>query len=327
MRILYGIQGTGNGHLSRAQTNLPILNEIASKVDILISADKHNLQLKQKINFQKKGLSFEIQNGKIDYWKTIKGLNLLAFKKEIEEINFNQYDVIISDFEPLTAWGAKWNNIPSIQISHQASFLSKKSPRPKNKSLVAEGLLKYFSPCNDFIGLHYKSYDENILEPIINEKIKDKKCALKEHFSVYLPWENQKEIVSHLQSLDTYKFELFSPVIKTKERNKNVSIHPISMKFTESLLSSQGVISNCGFETTSEALYLGKKLVTLPLNGQYEQECNAAALRDFGIPCLSKKSFYNKEALDLSLNKTEKKLVFNNDYKLKLRNKIMTITR
>ena len=36
MRILYGIQGTGNGHISRALEVLPYLKKKAS-VDILIS--------------------------------------------------------------------------------------------------------------------------------------------------------------------------------------------------------------------------------------------------------------------------------------------------
>ena len=42
MKILYGIQGTGNGHLSRAEEIVPILKKMAH-VDVLISGNQsHN---------------------------------------------------------------------------------------------------------------------------------------------------------------------------------------------------------------------------------------------------------------------------------------------
>ena len=43
-----------------------------------------------------------------------------------------------------------------------------------------------------------------------------------------------------------------------------------------------GCLSAAGFETTSEALYLGKKLLVIPIRNQYEQLCNAAALEELG---------------------------------------------
>jgi hypothetical protein len=49
------------------------------------------------------------------------------------------------------------------------------------------------------------------------------------------------------------------------------------------------VICGAGFETPAEALFLGKKLLVVPMKGQYEQQCNAAALKEMGVPVL--KSF------------------------------------
>jgi hypothetical protein len=53
--------------------------------------------------------------------------------------------------------------------------------------------------------------------------------------------------------------------------------------FDESLIKSHGVITGAGFETPAEALYLGKELMVLPMHGQYEQLCNAAALKEFNV--------------------------------------------
>jgi uncharacterized protein (TIGR00661 family) len=50
-----------------------------------------------------------------------------------------------------------------------------------------------------------------------------------------------------------------------------------------SLASCEGLLTAAGFETSSEALFCGKKLLVIPLQGQYEQRCNAEALRRMGV--------------------------------------------
>ena len=94
----------------------------------------------------------------------------------------------MTDFEPITAWGSLRNKIPSIHISHQASFLDHNVPRPTSKSIIGEYVMKYFCPTNDYIGLHYRSYGKNISEPIISERIQNCIVELKDHITVYLPW-------------------------------------------------------------------------------------------------------------------------------------------
>jgi uncharacterized protein (TIGR00661 family) len=54
--------------------------------------------------------------------------------------------------------------------------------------------------------------------------------------------------------------------------------------FLQSLARAHGVLCGAGFETPAEALYLGKKLLVVPMKQQYEQQCNAAALAKMGVP-------------------------------------------
>ena len=96
--------------------------------------------------------------------------------------------IIVTDFEPITAWGSVRYSIPSIHISHQASFIDSNVPRPAIKNLIGEYVMKYFCPTNDYIGLHYKSYGDNISEPIILDEIKNVSSVEKNHISIYLPW-------------------------------------------------------------------------------------------------------------------------------------------
>ena len=58
--------------------------------------------------------------------------------------------------------------------------------------------------------------------------------------------------------------------------------------FIKSLVTCTGVLCGAGFETPAEALFLKKKLMVIPMKGQYEQQCNAAALKKMGVPVLKK---------------------------------------
>jgi uncharacterized protein (TIGR00661 family) len=63
--------------------------------------------------------------------------------------------------------------------------------------------------------------------------------------------------------------------------------------------SAAGIITNAGFGTTSEALFLNKKLVVIPMKKQYEQHCNAAILKELGVLVLKKISPKNIDKIKL----------------------------
>ena len=65
------------------------------------------------------------------------------------------------------------------------------------------------------------------------------------------------------------------------------------------MASSSGVLCGAGFETPAEALYLGKKILAIPMKNQYEQHLNAAALIDLGVPVI--KSLKKKYEYDIEL--------------------------
>jgi predicted glycosyltransferase len=52
------------------------------------------------------------------------------------------------------------------------------------------------------------------------------------------------------------------------------------------MATAAGVLCGAGFETPAEALFMQKKLMVIPMKGQYEQQCNAAALKDIGVPVI-----------------------------------------
>jgi UDP-N-acetylglucosamine:LPS N-acetylglucosamine transferase len=70
LKILYAIQGTGNGHMSRAQVFIPILSKYGD-VDVLISSKDHDIKINHPIKYHINGLGFTFgKNGGIDYWQS-----------------------------------------------------------------------------------------------------------------------------------------------------------------------------------------------------------------------------------------------------------------
>ncbi len=291
MKILYGIQGTGNGHITRAIQLIPHLQKIG-KVDILISGLHHDIQLPFDVKFQQKGFGFFFgKNGGIDWLKTLKKQNFGRFMNELQQIPVNRYDVILSDFEPITAWAAKIKDIKCLGLSHQTAMLSKKTPKPKSKEYIGENVLKHYAPVSDYIGFHFKSYDKNIFTPVLRNKILESTPKEKNHFSVYLPAYSDARIIKVLRQVKGVQWEVFSKHSNKTFSVDNIQIKPVHEKqFTKSIVNSRGILCGAGFETPAEAMHLNKKLMVIPMKGQYEQKCNAVALEKLKVPTLNKLS-------------------------------------
>ena len=323
MNILYGVQGTGNGHISKSTTIYSILKKYSSNVDVLIAGHNYSLQPKYNVKFRHHGISFQTKKGRIDYIKSIRAFKLKKLLTESSNIPFKNFDIIISDFEAISAWGSMIYNIPSIQISHQAAFFSKNVPRPKKRDFFGEFVLKNFAPTSDYIGIHFKKYSENISEPIIKESVIKAISQEKDHITVYLPWQDDKNIFMVLNKIKEIKFQVFSGNIKIKEEIENITFFPVDdSNFSNSLCNSYGVICNSGFETPSEAIYLGKRLMTIPLLGQYEQICNAVALREFGIKSINSLNENSAIKIKKWLECDPVKVNFSNNIEELLRKKI-----
>ncbi len=63
------------------------------------------------------------------------------------------------------------------------------------------------------------------------------------------------------------------------------------------MASSNGVLCGAGFETPSEALFLQKKLLVIPMKNQYEQQCNALALKELGVTVTNKLNRKNSKII------------------------------
>jgi uncharacterized protein (TIGR00661 family) len=287
VKILYAIQGTGNGHLSRARDIIPALQQ-HGQVDILVSGTEAEVALPYTIKYKLKGLSFVFgKKGGIDLLATYKKGNLKRLYNEIQELPVDEYDIVINDFEPVSAWACKLRSKPCIGLSHQAAVSNKRSPKPKKKDMVGSIVLKNYAPVTEQYGFHFESYDKNIFTPVIRSQIRNAKAENKGHYTVYLPAYSDERIIQVLSQLDEISWQVFSKHSDRLYEIGNIQVRPIENDaFIESLVSCNGILCGAGFETPAEAMFLEKKLMVVPMKGQYEQQCNAAALKKMGVPVI-----------------------------------------
>lgn len=289
MKVLYAIQGTGNGHIARAREIVPLLSRMC-ELDLFISGSNSQVQLPHEVKFRSKGLSiFYNKSGGVSIRRTLGNIRPKELVREIRELPVEKYDLIINDFEFISAHAALLKGVPCIGFGHQAAFHSEATPRPRRRDLIGEFILKHYAPATQAVGLHFERYASNIHTPVIRSEIRTLATATGRHFTVYLPHYDDKLLIGILTEQKDCYWHLFTKNAKNITTHKNVTLLPIdSRNFTQSLANCNGLITGAGFESPAEAMFLGKKILALPIRGQYEQKCNAKALKMMGVTVVKK---------------------------------------
>lgn len=304
MKILYAIQGTGNGHLSRSMDIVPLLQKIGD-VDVLVSGTQGDLTLPFPVKYKLHGFGFVFgKSGGVDLWKSFLKSRFRKFINEINDLPVDKYDLVINDFEPVSAWACYLKNKDCFGLSHQAAVLNENAPKPDDTDIIGRLILKHYAPVTKQYGFHFKSYGPHIFTPVIRQQVREQNIENKGHYTVYLPAYDDKRLIKRLTEFKHVEWDVFSKHNKKIFRHKNVSIQPINNEeFVKSMAKSAGVLCGGGFETPAEALFMQKKLLVIPMKTQYEQQLNAAALKEMGVPVIkSLKPKHDEVILDWITN-------------------------
>ena len=287
-RILYAVQTTGNGHLTRSLDIVPLLQARAD-LDVLLSGPPTTMVLPYAPAHRVTGMGFVFgKKGDIDFPKTLGQIHGRTFVREMRALPVQDYDLVISDFEPVSSWACKLRGRPCVALSHQDAVLNRNAPQSRKPDVPGRLVLKHFAPSTAHYGFHFQRYDGCVFTPVIRQQVRQLTPRNDGHYTVYLPAYATETLVATLRRLSRrIPFEVFSRHTTQDEQHGNVRVRPVSgADFLASLGASEGVLCGAGFETPAEALFLGKKLLVSPMRSQYEQRCNAAALRAMGVPVI-----------------------------------------
>jgi uncharacterized protein (TIGR00661 family) len=281
VRIFYGVQATGNGHITRARAMAPKFKEAGADVTWMFTGRPWEQLFEMDVfgDYQwRSGLTFATKAGHVQYVKTALENPLARFVRDVKNLDLSGYDLVVCDFEPVTAWAAKLQGIKTIGIGHQYAFCY---DIPKaGADFLGEKVLRYFAPVSLGLGVHWHHFHHPILPPIIEREtetlpVRDDKII------VYLPFEDVNQAIHLLKRYRDFQFYIYSPTPPNQahEHAENVHVRRLSRDgFKKDFADAAAVICNAGFELASEALQAGKKILVKPLLGQMEQVSNALAL-------------------------------------------------
>lgn len=289
LNILFGIQGTGNGHISRSREVVRELKTLGHKIQCVFSGREPALLRETELfkPFQAlPGLTFVTERGKIRLLRSVRHLNFPRLYRDIGSFDSQKFDLVITDFEPITARVAKRNKIPSIGIGHQYAFTYKIPKAGYNP--VSSWILNHFAFADVGLGLHWHHFNQPILPPIIPH-MDAVSHVIADKILIYLPFEHLDDIYALLKPFDLYQFYIYGHAAQAQDRD-HFHLRPFSRtEFLNDLRDCSGIVTNAGFETIAEAIHLKKKVLVKPVQGQMEQCSNALAVTKLKIGMSMKK--------------------------------------
>ncbi len=321
-KIIYAVAGEGFGHSSRSHLIGKRLIDAGHNV-MFVGSKKSLLYLKQYFGQQVQeifGLSFAYDDGRVDAMATLKR-NLLKLPEANEQNDrlFKKYfgpfgpELVISDFEPFSAWWAFRNKVPFISIDHEHMLtLCKLEHRGKNwfsrmtASVVTEfyyvGAVAYIIV--NFFRAPLKIDAAILAPPIIRPIISAFEPAPGEHILLYsTTGQSREQLLEVLHKFSSQKFYVYG-FDGSAEFDNCIFKERSTEGFLVDLASCRGVIASAGFSLISECMHLKKKMLLLPLAGQYEQIINAHYIEKLGLGISAEK--LDERVLAWFLEQTDK---------------------
>lgn len=294
-RIIYSISGEGMGHAMRSK---PILDYLTRKHKLKIFSSGRAYSYLSKI-FQDvneiQGVYMKYRKNSVNELGTVI-CNLFNVPKMISSFgklkraikSFNP-DMIISDYEAISAYAGLFNKIPVISVDNQHIFdkTNLKFPKKYFMNYIETRLVdrmiipraKYHF-ITTFFNPKLKSGNVFLVPPVLRDEIIRMKTKEKGYFLVYQTSETNHELIETLKKIGenfiVYGFN------KNKKEKNIIFKKSDEIGFFKDLSGCRAVIINGGFTLMSEAIYLRKPVLSIPVKRQFEQIINAIYLDKLG---------------------------------------------
>lgn len=296
-RVIYSVCGEGLGHAMRSAV---ILEKLIKKYDILIFASDRAYQyLSQKFDnvHEIHGFNTVYENNAVNNRKTF----VKAMKTLPRDLNSNlkllykiardfKPQIIVSDFEFYASLLSNLLRIPLISIDNMHVITRCNIEYPdkyRAEKLKAEGVVRSFIVRPErYIIISYfcpeiKNPEKTIIyPPVLRKEIMGLKREYGDHILVYQTSKSNEKLLKTLKNCGE-KFVIYG--FDLDKKDGNLEFKPFNeSEFFEDIQNSRAVITNGGFTLISEALYLKKPVLSIPVKGQFEQILNAIYLEKLG---------------------------------------------
>lgn len=299
MRILYGVVGEGMGHATRSRVVLEHLTK-HHDVHIVVSGRARDYLAKRFENVHNIwGFTIQYEGNSVKKWQTLLQNLKGAFtgwpqnvRKYFELVETFAPDVVISDFESFSYLFARNHFIPVISVDNM-QIINRCKHAPEllagyedqfelTKSIVKAKLPGAFHYLiTTFFYPEVRKERTSLAPSILRPEILAAKSEPGAHLLVYQTMTSNTALIDQLKAsgiecrIYGYKRDITADV-----RDGNLLFRPFSEAgFIDDLRTARGVVGGGGYTLMSEAVYLRKPMLSVPIGGQFEQVMNALYLQ------------------------------------------------
>lgn len=292
--VLYGVNGEGAGHSTRAKEVLTHLVSQGHSVHVA-SFDRGLENLKDNFEVTEiYGFRFAYVNNRVRYKRTI-AKNLITVPhaaRSLSQLNAlvddAQINLVITDFEPLTCHIGHKRRLPVISIDNQHCLTNAVVSYPKQyrrDAAAAKVVTKLMTPrasaylVISFFTAPIRKRQTFLFPPLLREEILEAKPTESGHVLVYVT--SPAPALTKLLASVRCQFVAYGFGREGVDGNITYKKPSLSHFFSD-LVSARGVIANSGFSLVTESLHLHKPYLAVPVSHQFEQIFNAYWLEKSG---------------------------------------------
>jgi uncharacterized protein (TIGR00661 family) len=292
--ILYGVNGEGAGHSTRAKEVLSHL--VASGHAVHVASFDRGLQnLQQQFDVTEiYGFRFAYVNNRVRYKRTI-AKNLITVPQAAKSLSRLKdlvtewkTDLVITDFEPLTCHIGHKLNLPVISIDNQHCLTNAVVSYPKQyrrDATAAKLVTRLMTPrANAYLVISFftapiRKRNTFLFPPLLRQQILDATPTESDHVLVYVT--SPAPALAKLLGSVRCRFIAYGFGREGQEGNILYKKPSIDGFFAD-LTRARAIVANSGFSLVTEALHLGKPYLAVPVSHQFEQIFNAYWLEKSG---------------------------------------------
>jgi UDP:flavonoid glycosyltransferase YjiC (YdhE family) len=271
MVIAYSCAGEGFGHAARMAALVPVLSRrhtvhcfAPGEVAAYLRPRLPGIRMSWLPHF-----SFVKRGNRVMHLESLgRGLGLVARMPKLvaalaKRLRAIGASAVVSDFDPFLAWAGRLCGLPVVQINHPG--IVQRYPACSPRALAGIAATRLME--GPFDRRVWTSFFGGDVGPILREGLRPERAERGDYILVNLAERLRPSVLPELDRLGL-----------------NYRVFPSPKgDYDQALLGCRALISTAGYQTASEALCLGKPLLLMPQDGQYEQKLNARmAIRSGG---------------------------------------------
>ncbi|HST10667.1 MAG TPA: MJ1255/VC2487 family glycosyltransferase [Terriglobales bacterium] len=292
--ILYGVNGEGSGHSSRAREVITHLQTRGHRVHVA-SFDRGYRNLKDDFDVTEiDGLRLAYVENRVRYRKTVVRnlLHVPQTARKVRDLGRKadgwNLDLVLTDYEPITCHLGHKLRLPIIAIDNQHLLTDAEITYPREcrkEATAAKLVTRLMTPRADaylvisFFEAPLKKKTTFLFPPILREEVRQVRPSEGDYVLVYVT-SQAGDLVDVLRTV-RQKFVCYGFNREGTDGNLDFR-QPTLDGFLRDLSNCRAIVANAGFSLISEALYLSKPYLAWPVKRQFEQVFNAYYIGEKG---------------------------------------------